>query len=246
MDNLSLYQEMDELEASHWWFRGMRGITQTLLNPVIGARRDLRILDAGCGAGGNLAMLQTWGRVFAFDYARYAVQYTSKRLDGRVAQADIQAIPYPDDYFDLVCSFDVLVVVPDDQRAIRELARITRPDGYVYIRAAAMPALSGSHDVAWNVLRRYTAQTLTERVRAAGLEPIRLTYANSFLLPLIYLIRKLQSTQAGESDVKPTAEPINTLLGAILSLERAWIGAGQRFPAGVSLIMVARKPAHRT
>lgn len=246
MDNLSLYQEMDELEASHWWFRGMRGITQTLLAPMIGARRDLQILDAGCGAGGNLAMLQAWGRVFAFDYAHYAVQYTRKHLAGRIAQADVQAIPYQAEQFDLVCSFDVLVVVPDDQRAITELARITRPGGLVYIRAAAMPALSGAHDVAWQVLRRYTAQSLGERVRAAGLEPIRVTYANSLLLPLIYLIRKLQSTKAGESDVKPTSGPINGILATILNLERAWIGSGQRFPAGVSLIMVARKPAHRT
>ena len=57
-----IYERMARIEGDHWWFVGRRRI----LSSVIG-RLDLppeaKILEAGCGTGGNLAMLSRFGRV---------------------------------------------------------------------------------------------------------------------------------------------------------------------------------------
>jgi hypothetical protein len=40
---------MAAVEDRHWWYGGMRAIAAALLDEVYTGRRDLRILDAGCG-----------------------------------------------------------------------------------------------------------------------------------------------------------------------------------------------------
>ncbi len=45
------YDELRDLEPGHWWYRGMRVITNRLLTRHLGKPRHLQILDAGCGAG---------------------------------------------------------------------------------------------------------------------------------------------------------------------------------------------------
>src|SRR5215471_9722444 len=47
----SEYSVMAAVEDRHWWYGGMRAIAAALLDEVYCGRQDLRILDAGCGAG---------------------------------------------------------------------------------------------------------------------------------------------------------------------------------------------------
>jgi hypothetical protein len=113
---------------------------------------------------------------------------------------------------------------------------------------AALEALHGPHDTVVHGLRRYTADELRRKMTAVGLRPMRLTYANSLLLPLIFAIRQTQSLAVKlgsqpQSDVNQTAEPANTILTYLLNLEARWIGSGHSFPAGVSLFGLAVKPA---
>src|SRR5262245_49529982 len=111
------FHEMAALEATHWWYVGMRDITRRFLAPYLSGSVQRRILDAGCGTGANLAMLGEYGQALGFDFSPIAVGYTSKLHAGRVARASIAGQPYPDNSFDLVTSFDVLYAkeVGDDQ-----------------------------------------------------------------------------------------------------------------------------------
>lgn len=241
------YNEIDQLEDSHWWYKGMRDISQRLLHPIINGRSDLCILDAGCGAGGNITALSPYGTVFGIDYSPLALQYAQKRHPDRLMRADITHLPYADASFDLVTSFDVLYMVQDDESGFRELSRVTREGGYVLVRLAAMQSLYGAHDVVVKTLRRYSAEEVRTKMQSAGLEIVKLSYANSLLLPLVYITRKIQNWQIqkgaqAESDVNATAEPLNSLLAGILKLEGRWIANGLSFPAGVSLFALAQKP----
>lgn len=244
------YDELYRLEAGHWWYQGMRQITDRLLATVLDGRTDLHILDAGCGTGGNLKALSRYGRVVGFDYSPLAVAYASQEHAGRLARASVEALPYADNTFDLVTSFDVLVCyeVKEDVGALRELARVTRPGGHVLVRLAALPALRGPHDAFVHGARRYVASELRAKLVAAGLDALRVTYANSLLMPLIFAVRQAQNLvvrrgwAAGGSDVKAAAGPVHWVLRSLLGLEARWIGAGRGFPAGVSLFGLAVKP----
>ena len=59
------------------------------------------------------------------------VEYISGDLESPLAMVrfDITALPFADDEFDLVLCNHVLEHVPDDRRAMRELARVLRPTG---------------------------------------------------------------------------------------------------------------------
>ena len=64
------YARMAENEQRHWWFAGRRQILATLLRREIARDRHpatIRILEAGCGSGGNLGMLGAFGTVEAVE-----------------------------------------------------------------------------------------------------------------------------------------------------------------------------------
>ena len=54
-----IYERIQALEQNHWWFAGRREILSTLIGDL-GLPADARILEAGCGAGGNLRLLSRW------------------------------------------------------------------------------------------------------------------------------------------------------------------------------------------
>jgi SAM-dependent methyltransferase len=71
------------------------------------------------------------------DYLRErpGLAHRSVDLDSPLAddQADIQALPYADDSFDVVICLHVLEHIPDDALAMRELHRVLKPGGVLYI-----------------------------------------------------------------------------------------------------------------
>ncbi len=244
----SAYDELDQLEATHWWYEGMRRITDRLLRASVDLSQPICVLDAGCGAGGNLVHFAPLGAVYGFDFSPLAVQYAQKRHPD-LARASIEAIPYPDDTFALTTSFDVLynAGVADDARGFAEMARVTCPGGHVLVRLPAMPALKGPHDDVVHGVRRYTAKGLRSKLTDAGLSPLRITYANSLLLAPIFVSRRLGAllTRIGSrasSDVQESSPLVTSILTSVLTLEATWIGSGRNFPAGVSIFGLARKP----
>jgi len=241
------YHELHKVEPTHWWYRGMRLITEQVLRMYVKNRRDMHILDAGCGVGGNLTALAAYGHSLGMDYSALALRYANESHPGKLAQASVEALPYKNGVFDLVTSFDVLYCweVEDDAAAIAEFARVLRPGGCLLIRVPALTALRGSHDVVVHGIRRYTAVELREKIVRAGLIPARTTYLNSMLMPLIFIFRKLGQrfgTTHG-SDIASTPPWAQLLLFQILSFEAFWIRRGWNFPAGVSVMCLALKAA---
>lgn len=238
------YHELAEQEKSHWWYVGMRGITDQLLQAYLPQKSSLAILDAGCGTGGNLSALKSYGQVWGLDFSPLALSYAQQSHNGRVAQASIERLPYPDATFDLVTSFDVLYhsAVIDDLTALGELRRVMKHDGVLLLRLAALPSLRGSHDDFVHGARRYTAPEVRQKLTQAHFAPLRMTYANSLLLPLIFAARYWQK-RAGSDDHSDVGVPnpiANLMLRQALRLEQYWIGAGASFAAGVSLFAIAR------
>ncbi len=64
------------------------------------------------------------------------------RNPGAMVNFDIQSIPYPDASFDVIYCSHVLEHVADDRRAMRELRRVLRPDGWAILLVPVMPGAS--------------------------------------------------------------------------------------------------------
>ena len=247
--NADEVHKMAAVEASHWWYVGTREICLALLRPHIAGRGPLRILDIGCGTGGNLAELARLGPARGIDLDPLCVDYTRRRglecslgnmLDFDVAPASI----------DLATFFDVATHLGRDQfpAVLARVAAALVPGGVLAFREPAMPVARGSHDRAVDVRHRFTAPDVRQCLEEAGFEPLRITYLNTLLFPPIVLLRQLQNALAPDravSDVRPTPEPLNTLLLSLLRIEKHLL----RFtdlPFGVSLFAVARKRAATT
>lgn len=247
------YQYLYDLEERFWWFAGMREITAGLLDPLL-PPRDRAILDAGCGTGGNLEWLARYagkGPVAGIDLISTALDFCRQSGHPQLAQASATDLPFAEEAFDLVTSFDVLVQIPGagaDEQAIREMWRVLRPRGIAFVRCAAYEWMRSGHDEALGTQRRYELGELCEKMEAAGFRVLRATYANSLLFPVAAVRRlalKRLGLADGGSDVKPLPPALQwlnqLLIKALLWEARRLRNPAAKLPAGLSAICIAQK-----
>ena len=233
-------------EATHFWFLGFRTYVAPAIREIAAGRRDLRIIDCGCGTGYNLThMLQPYGRAFGFDLVPDAIRRA--RASGHpLVRADMEHIPFKTDSFDLATSFDVVQSVPDDGQALREIARVLKPGGYVVLNVTAMALLRGDHSDVWGELRRYTAPSAARLIEHAGLQVVRISYLFGSLVPLMLAVRKAQwlmrpfRKPRGDTDLAIPPAPINAVLAGLVKGEAA-LARRVSLPFGSSLLIVGRK-----
>jgi SAM-dependent methyltransferase len=239
-------------EARHFWFRGLRAFVTPLVRQATAGRPSPRILDCGCGTGTNLHLLGRYGTASGFDLSPVGLRFGREAGRRRLARASITAIPFRSETFDLVTSFDVLYSLgtADEQAAIEEMYRITRPGGHLIVNVAAMEILRGNHSVLSRERRRYSRASLARLVTGAGFEIVRLTYTNvTLFLPLLLVRtrhrrRGLAREEALEAqrEISVPPSPMNAALTALLYLE-SLVARHWDLPAGSSLLCLARKPA---
>lgn len=248
--NPAEFQFLAAAEEGFWWFRGMRRILFSVLDPLVAGRQIHRVLEAGCGTGHFAALLE--GRygweVFPVDLAWEGLAYGRQRGVPRLAQADIVALPFPKGCFDAVFSLDVLVHFPEgaEQRAIKELARVLAPGGLLVLRTAALRILRSRHSQFTGERQRFTASRLRGAVEREGLRCLRLTYANSLLLPVALFKFRVWEPLLNcppASGLKPLPRWLNAALELPLRLESLLLNYGLNLPAGQSLLLVAEKRA---
>ena len=81
------------------------------------------------------------------------------------------ALPFRDESFDLVTSFDILYFEGiRDETALQETARVLRPGGRLLIRVPAFDWLRGTHDIKVSTAHRYTSKELALKLAKSGLE----------------------------------------------------------------------------
>jgi SAM-dependent methyltransferase len=237
------YERMYEAEERHWWYAGQRAIALAMLDRALdGDERARRILDAGCGTGNNLLHLARRGRAFGVDMSEDALRFCRTR-GVAVAMAGVQALPFPPASFDCVTSFDVIYHrgVTDDRAAVAEMARVLRPGGLLLLRVPALKMLWGAHDEAVHSRHRYTRGEVEALLRGAGLEPLRATYCNSLLFPVLALRRALdRMTGRQGSDVAFLPAPLEWAFRHLMLLE-AQLLKGLSFPVGASVVALARR-----
>jgi SAM-dependent methyltransferase len=95
------------------------------------------VLDCACGSGyGSDILSKVCTRVIGadvdIDIIRYAQEnYQNEKISFKVFS--VTSIPFPDDYFDLVVSFDTIEHVEDDEGMLSELKRVTKERGEIIL-----------------------------------------------------------------------------------------------------------------
>ena len=145
--------------AASWWWRknpsacpyGQRFwieaphplITRERLRETLAPQAGERILEVGPGTGYYTLDLAEWvgneGTVEIFDLQQQMLDHTMRRVAERglanvtPRQGDARSLPYEDGGFDAAVLITVLGEIPDQEQALREIARVLRGGGRLVV-----------------------------------------------------------------------------------------------------------------
>ena len=139
-------------------------------------------LDVAAGPGNVAAELVAGGarHVVALDLSYAMLAEGARRAPPRTSwvNADAQHLPFPDAVFDAVTISFGLRNVPDPELAIREFARVTRPEGRLVVCEFANPVWAP-----WrHVYRRYLVGLLPQAARVVSSSPAAYRYLADSIL----------------------------------------------------------------
>ena len=235
------YELMARAEDRMWWYRAAHARMLLLLRQA-GLQPSACLLDAGCGTGGLLRRLAS-GAV-GIDLSPIAASLARAKGGAPVVVGTVNSLPFSDAAFDGVVSVDVLYHRAVDEAAmLAEAWRCLRPGGALVLNLPAYDWLKSPHDAAVHGARRYTAGRVRALLRDAGFQPVRITYWNTLLFPLMVLRRKLFPPADAASDVMEYPLPMESTFRAITGIEHALLSLGLPLPFGGSVMALARKPS---
>jgi SAM-dependent methyltransferase len=239
------FARLAALEAGNFWFEARNRLLVWALGRYFPHARSF--LEIGCGTGFVLSGI---GRAFpaltlaGAEVFSEGLAHAGARAPGAALfQMDARRMPF-DEEFDVIGAFDVIEHIEQDQAVLFELFRSARPGGGIMLTVPQHPFLWSRSDEHAHHKRRYTRGELLDKVRRAGFEVARMTSFVSLLLPAMALSR-LAGPGARDPDPLPElamGPRLNGALAGVLAVERALIERGVSFPAGGSLLAVARKP----
>ncbi|MDP1843180.1 MAG: methyltransferase domain-containing protein [Sediminibacterium sp.] len=248
----SYFKEYYQLERVNWWFIVRRKILAERIGTLLNHPTRISSLNVGAATGTTSDMLTQFGEVMSVEYDEDCCKFTQPILSTPLIQGSITELPFENDQYDLVCAFDVIEHVEDDQKAINELFRVCKPGGHIAITVPAYAFLWGPHDVINQHFRRYTLPGLLQLFNKQKGRIIYKTYFNSILFLPIAIFRvaaklfksvSVTPSEKGNSDheIFGTAGFFNSLLAGLFNIDYHLLKHHIRFPAGVSIMVFFKK-----
>lgn len=248
------FQQLHDVEETHWWSRGMRDIADVMIQRWADGRTGLDILDAGCGTGVTLGWLRQYSapkEVVGIDVSEHALDFCRARGFTSVANESVEDLPFEDDSFDLIVCNDVIQHLVDDRKALREFRRVLRPGGCLNVRTNCKLGIGKDKASASDNYRMYTPEELEEKLTEAGFEVEQLTYVN--MLASIKSLAQRARAERDEEDYDDRGLPVRLMPPHLAWLDRALYGIlqaesrylanpGRALPFGSALLFSAINP----
>jgi SAM-dependent methyltransferase len=237
--------------APHAWLR--YDVVKRTMPAGVGS-----VLEIGCGRGGFGARLAQRYDYLGIepDVASYAVARERINAVGAGEVRNIASGTLGDETFDLVCAFEVLEHIENDETAVKEWASRVRPGGWLILSVPADQHRYGPWDELAGHFRRYDPGELTKLLANSGLTDIvvnRYNYPLGLLLEAArdVLGRRLLAHASPSVDERTAASgrTIQPSGGSLVGLASRWVTAPfcmlQRlFPdRGTGLVVLARMSA---
>lgn len=238
------FVKLFNLEAGNFWFRARNRLIVWALQRYFPEAKNL--LEIGCGTGFVLSGIrQALPELILFGSEIFSegLSFAAERLPGvELFQMDARRIPFREE-FDVIGAFDVLEHIREDEEVLSQMYQATSKHGGILVTVPHHPFLWSAVDTCARHVRRYKTRELRTKIERAGFNIVRITSFVSLLLPML-IISRFKMRQAGAEPDNSEVSPgplLNATLERILDVERTIIRAGLSFPAGGSLLVVARR-----
>lgn len=238
------------MEREHWWFVARGKILMQHLENVLGEQTKLKILNVGAATGRSSELLAQFGEVTSIEYDKDCFEFVKKLGTIEIQRGSILELDFESNSFDLVCAFDVIEHVEDDQLAVDEMLRVAKPSGLVSVTVPAFMFLWSTHDEVNHHYRRYTMANLTQLFPKSNALVFK-SYFNFFLFFPIAGFRLLSKLIPKRSSPKEDSGSdfgvmggtgfINQLFYKIFNFESQFLKRKVKLPVGVSCLATYRK-----
>jgi len=228
---------IDGQTGDQFWFRSKKDLINILMNKI--GRKNLKILNIGAGTGVDLEIMNRFGNIYIIDVNKKALDLIPSNLYSEKKVCDATALPYPNEFFDIVCSFDVFEHIKNDKKAVLEAHRVLKKGGLLLLMVPAFNFLFSAHDKALLHYRRYSKKKLYELLRIFKYE--YLSYWNSILFIPLSILRILKKRAKPKTDYFNLPTLLEKAFLNFLRIENKLIMKDYRLPFGLSLVGVYRK-----
>jgi len=246
---IDAHDRLAAIEKKSFWFVSRNRLLACLLDRYFPDAENM--MEIGCGTGFVLAGLARHRPEMSFYGAEAypaGLAHAQRRLPAtEFIQMDARNIPYVEE-FDVIGAFDLIDHIAEDRATLAEMHKALKPGGGIMITVPQHPWLWSKTDENAGHKRRYTRKELHEKAAAAGFNVCGTYSFISLLLPFM-LASRLRS-QYGTARAKKSGGSasglilpgrLNHIFMGICDLERALVKAGISFPAGGSLVCIAKK-----
>jgi len=236
------YKEMIELQEEHWWFVARRDVIQSFIKIQMPQGSQSKVLEIGCGVGGNIGLLSQSGHYRGIDMHKPAIDYCSEKYPQFEFQCTrVEDIPqeFSSNKFDSIYLLDVLEHIDDQVAILKSTQNYLTQSGKILLTVPAFKFLWSPHDEFVHHVRRYTKADLKKVLEDSGYKVERISYFNSILFPLALIqrlgMRMLNKKLNTHLSTPPTI--VNWPFKVIFTQE-AWILKRINLPVGLSIIAV--------
>ena len=237
--------QADTLAAAegHWWFRSKAAVVGAALRRhVPRAHRAGYLLDVGAGSGGVTALLG-WppDRLVAVEGSAALARAAHDRHALLAVTALGDRLPVRDGCVAVVSLLDVLEHLERVEPTLAEVRRVLAPDGCLVVTVPAHRWLWSRADELLGHHRRYTRPLLRGQLAAAGLRPVGLTHVFGWLVPPVWLVRRLAPVGGERQLGLDRRSPLLDALAFLLTRVELALVRRVSLPLGTSIVCVAVK-----
>lgn len=249
-----------------------------LIAETVFEEKPARILDAGCGRGFYLKLLSFFDfpkKIIGVDlnekYLARAREITKDNTCVTVQKASLLALPFRNNFFDLIVCSEVLEHITEDALALKELHRVLKPGGTLVVTVPnknfpffwdplnwILMRAFNTHvpkDIWWlagiwaDHKRLYTAKKLRHVISDARYQILDTTYCLSWCWPLTHFLLyglgknlvERCGVPMGDRFNFEKASTLSRLAARLMRLPSALLDARLQTSSSMNIVMIAQK-----
>ncbi len=208
LDNLYLY------EKKHFWFRIRKDIIKKVFKKFINKNNSIIEIGSGTGYIAKSIIEEGYKNYSVGDIHKNGLIYSKSYGAKNLYQFNLLKPPFVEE-FEVICLFDVLEHIEDENKAIQNAYKMLKKNGKIILTVPAHQWLWSRIDEFSSHKRRYNLKTIKNLLIKNG---FKILYAKHFfvLILLFLFLRTILNKKKHLIDVKKSGLEISPVLNLLL------------------------------